>query len=61
MLHPAGAIYSPEALPQILDDVLTLGKLLDNEIVVQERLDSLAGTEDYRVITAVELGTVLSK
>lgn len=57
MLHPAGAIYSPEVLPQILDDVLTLGQLLDGEIGMV--IDEVGDRTDYRVIGADELDEVL--
>jgi uracil-DNA glycosylase len=58
MLHPASAHYSPESLPLILDDVLTLGKLLDGEITpVQDEItdDAL----DYRIVNAKELAAIL--
>ena len=47
MLHPAGAVHSPDGLPLILDDVLQLGRLLDHEIAVRED-DPYAGREDYK-------------
>jgi uracil-DNA glycosylase family 4 len=47
ILHPAGAVHSPESSPKILDDFLQLGRLLDGEIVVQEP-DPYLGHEDYR-------------
>lgn len=58
MIHPASAAHSPESLPIILDDVLTLGKLLDGEVspvADQVPEDCL----DYRIVGASELGTVL--
>jgi DNA polymerase len=57
MIHPASAAHSPESLPIILDDVLTLGKLLDGEInpIVDEATDKL----DYRIVNARELDRIL--
>jgi hypothetical protein len=57
MIHPASATHSPESLPIILDDILTLGRLLDGEI--SPMLDEVADL-DYRVVNARELGRVLS-
>lgn len=58
MLHPASAAHAPDSLPLILDDVLTLGKLLDGEInpVADEIAD---GDLDYRLIGVRELDAVL--
>ena len=58
MIHPASAAHSPESLPLILDNVLTLGKLLDGEITpVQDEVtdDAL----DYRIVNAKELAAIL--
>ena len=57
ILHPSQANYSPDSLPLILSDFLTLGKLLDGEIEIVE--DDYDGCEDYRVITGDELGHIL--
>lgn len=57
MIHPASAAHSPESLPIILDDVLTLGRLLDGEIgpVMDDGPDEL----DYRIVRAPELASIL--
>ena len=58
MLHPANCVYSPEVMPQVLDDVLRLGQLMDGEI--RPMVETPApGTEDYRVVGAMELAEVL--
>jgi uracil-DNA glycosylase family 4 len=45
MLHPAGGLYNPDALANILDDFLRLGQYLDGEIQIRE--DSWKGRERY--------------
>lgn len=59
MIHPASAAHSPESLPIILDDVLTLGRLLDGEIgpVMDDGPDDL----DYRIMRAPDLDLLLRK
>jgi uracil-DNA glycosylase len=59
MIHPASAHHSPESLPLILDDVLTLGKLLDGEI--EPVIDQFVGDPDYRIVNARELSTILDE
>ena len=57
ILHPAGATHSPDSLPMILDDVITLGKLLDGEMGVV--VDEVGGDVDYRVVTVSDLEDIL--
>lgn len=49
MLHPANAIYASEQLSNILDDCLTLGKLIDGEVEPMPP-DEYQGREDYRAL-----------
>ena len=57
MIHSASAAHSPESLPIILDDVLTLGRLLDGE--VGPIMDEYPDDPDYRVVNAIELDSIL--
>jgi DNA polymerase I-like protein with 3'-5' exonuclease and polymerase domains len=57
VLHPAGAIHSPDSLTMILDDMLTLGKLLDGELSI---IEDTVGETDYRIVDATGLSTVLT-
>ena len=57
MIHPASAAHSPESLGIILDDVITLGKLLDGEITPVT--DEVTGGLDYRIVKARELDAIL--
>ncbi len=56
ILHPAGAAHSPDSLPLILDDILTLGRLIDGEITAQEP-DPYRDREDYRIVTGAAIDT----
>lgn len=58
ILHPANCIHSPESMPNVLDDFLTLGKLLDGEMGVLGD-DPYAGREDYRPVTVNDLSSLL--
>jgi DNA polymerase len=58
MMHPANAVYSSEAMPALLDDFMTLGKLADAEIrIVTDpyTFDRL----DYRIVTERDLDGIL--
>jgi DNA polymerase I-like protein with 3'-5' exonuclease and polymerase domains len=46
LLHPANCVHSPDSMPQVLDDYLTLGRLLDGEITFRED-DPYRDREDY--------------
>jgi len=59
MLHPANAIYTPDVLGNVLEDVLTLGRLMDGEIGVVEDEYEGKGKVDYRIVTEEELNGVL--
>jgi len=56
--HPASCFHQPDTAPIVLDDFLSLGKLLDGEIQVREE-DPFKGHEDYRVVTAKDLARLL--
>jgi uracil-DNA glycosylase len=58
IMHPASCIHAPESSPRVLDDFLTLGKLLDGEITVRED-DPYLGHEDYRELNARDLRKIL--
>jgi len=58
ILHPANVIHQPEMAPQVLDDFLTLGKLLDGEITVRET-DPYEGKENYAVQPCDEARIIL--
>jgi uracil-DNA glycosylase family 4 len=58
MIHPASAAHAPESLSLVLDDVLTLGKLLDGEI--GPVVDKVEGEPDYRIVNANELDRILT-
>lgn len=55
--HPASAVYSPDALSIVLDDILTLGQLLDGEIGPMS--DAIVGEPDYRAVNADDLDIIL--
>ena len=58
MLHPANCLHQPEIMGAVLDDVLTLGKLLDGEVgLVRDEVDE--GDLDYRIATAKDLEEIL--
>lgn len=60
LLHSSQANYSPESLPLIVDDYITLGKLLDGEIEIVS--DEYTGREDYRIVSGGnEIGNILNK
>lgn len=57
ILHPAGAVHSPDSLALILDDFLELGRLIDGEI--GPVMDEIGDDTDYREILADDLGEIL--
>jgi uracil-DNA glycosylase family 4 len=57
MIHPASAAHSPDSLNLVLDDVMTLGRLLDGEI--GPVVDTVTGDPDYRIVKAGELSAIL--
>lgn len=60
MIHPASAAHSPDSLNLVLDDIMSLGKLLDGEIGPVS--DEIAESDlDYRLVNARELNAILKR
>lgn len=57
MLHPANCLHQPEIMGAVLEDVLTLAKLLDGEVGLVR--DEIAEEVDYRIVTAMDLKEIL--
>jgi len=57
ILHPASAAHSPDSLPMVLDDILTLGKLIDGEI--QPMREDSVYNPDYRIVNCDDLEALL--
>lgn len=57
VIHPASAAHSPDSLNLVLDDIRTLGMLLDGEI--EPVADAVTGDLDYRLVKARELDAIL--